>query len=75
MISYEGSKWYVKIWRARWYLYAILLYLKEYISIDVWLEFFMNEGFEDDVKKKFRAEWKDIKKHVELSKMYKFSAK
>lgn len=62
------------MWRTRWYLYAILLYVKEYIKIDLGFEYIMGDGeLNDGTKERLRNEWKDIKKHVELSKMYKFS--
>ena len=53
IISYESSKWYVKMWRTRWYLYAILLYFKEYLKIDLGFEYIMNEGeLDSDTKEK-----------------------
>ena len=75
MISYEGSKWYVKLWRKRWYLYAIFLHILQYFNVEVWLELLLNQQLEDSDKKKIKSEWKEMKRHVELSKMYKFSAK
>jgi hypothetical protein len=75
MISYEASKWYVKLWRKRWYLYAIFLYLQNYINIGLWIDYFFNEGFTENDKRNIRANWKDIKTSIELSKMYKFSTK
>lgn len=75
MISYESSKWYVKLWRMRWYLYATLLYLTYYIDIEIWIDYFLGEKIEKKKKKELRSTWKDIIRHVELSKMYKFSTK
>ena len=75
MISYESSKWYVKVWRQRWYLYAIFLHLKNYLNPIVGIEFLLGGKLEDDTEKKMKTNWKDIKRHVELSKMYKFSTK
>jgi len=79
MISYESSKWYVKVWRQRWYLYAIFLYIKTFINIDIIvdlvLDFLMEEDYSSKEKKKLKSSWKDIKKHIELSKMFKFSTK
>ena len=42
MISYESSKWYVKAWRSRWYLYAVLLYLKEFLKIELIIDFILS---------------------------------
>jgi len=75
MISYEGSKWYIKTWRKRWYIYAILLHAKNFININLWLEMLLNKKLEGKTKKQLRKNWRDIKYHVELSKMYKFSTK
>jgi hypothetical protein len=75
MISYEASKWYVKLWRQRWYLYAIFLHILQYFNIDLWVDYLINQGLDDSDKKKIKSDWKEIKRHVELSKMYKFSAK
>lgn len=72
-ISYESSKWYVKVWRQRWYLYAIFLYTKSFINIDLGLEFITEEELSEETKEDLRQNWKYIKKHVELSKMYKFT--
>jgi hypothetical protein len=73
--SYEGSKWHVKLWRQRWYLYAILLHLKSYINVSLWIDYLLNKKLDKKDQKKLRTDWKQIKYHIELSKMYKFSAK
>jgi hypothetical protein len=75
MISYESAKWYVKLWRHRWYLYAIGLHINQYNNVDIWLEFLLHQKLEEKDEKKMKSEWKEIKRHVELSKMYKFSSK
>ena len=75
MISYESSKWYIKMWRTRWYLYAMLLHIKSFINIELWIDFLLNSEIDDEEKETLKNNWKDIKKHVELSKMYKFSSK
>jgi len=75
IISYESSKWNVKLWRQRWYLYAIFLHIKNYISPMVGIEFLLNGKLDSDTEKKMKLNWNDIKRHVELSKMYKFSSK
>jgi len=81
MISYESSKWYVKAWRSRWYLYAVLLYLKEFLKIELIIDFILSglllgdDLIEDEEEEKIRKSWKDIIRHVELSKMYKFTQK
>lgn len=74
-LSYESCEWYIKIWRTRWYLYAILLYIKEYINPQIWVDMILEQDIDDDTEEEIRKSWKDIKKHVELSKMYKFSVK
>jgi len=75
MISYESSKWYVKLWRQRWYLYAILLHFKNLINVNFFIELLLDKQLEESSKKDLNKEWKYIKRHVELSKMHKFSAK
>ena len=79
IISYEASKWYIKMWRQRWYLYAIFLHIKLYLNvellIDYLLNFIINVDYEEKEEKKIKSSWKDIKRHIELSKMYKFSSK
>lgn len=75
MISYEASKWYIKMWRKRWYLYAIFLHVKNFINIDLWIDYLLYQQLTDDEKKNLRTSWKDIIKHVELSKMSKFTSK
>lgn len=75
MMSYESAKWYIKIWRMRWYLYALFLHIKNYINVEIWLEYLLYQQLDDDRKKKITSSWKEIKTHVELSKMYKFSSK
>jgi len=75
MISYESCKWYTKMWRQRWYIYAIFLHIKNYINVELWIDYILNQQLTDDDNKKLRTNWRDIKRHVELSKMYKFSSK
>ena len=75
MISYEGSPWYVKLWRKRWYIYAIFLHLKCYINVSIWIDYLLYKKLDNKDKKKLKANWKQIKYHVELNKMYKFSIK
>ena len=77
IISYESSKWYVKIWRCRWYLYAIFLHSINYIDVELWIDYIF-KSFDNDLsidEKKLKSSWKEIKRHVELSKMYKFSSR
>lgn len=71
MISYESSNWYIKLWRKRWYIYAIFLFLKNLLDIELILDFILSNEIEDE--KKIKSDWKEIKKHVELSKMCKYS--
>lgn len=75
MISYESCKWYVKIWRKRWYLYAIFLHIKNFINVELWIDYLLFQELSDDEKKKLKTSWKEIKRHIELSKMYKFSSR
>jgi hypothetical protein len=73
MISYESSNKLIKIWRGRWYLYAIFLYLKNSIDLDIVTDYLINDGLEDKENEKLKQDWKDIKRHVELTKMNKYS--
>ena len=76
MISYESSKLYVKIWRHRWYFYAIFLYILDFIknpNINLILDYIIDDETDEEDRKKLRQTWKDIKKHVELTKMSKYS--
>lgn len=70
MRSYESSKWYVKIWRWRWYFTIPFIFIKinKKIKID-----FLLFGFTSNNRKKLINSWFDIKKHVELTKMSKYS--
>jgi len=77
IISYESSKWYIKFWRQRWYLYALLLHSKNFINVELWTDYIL-KSFDNDLatdNKKLRSSWREIKRHVELSKMYKFSSR
>lgn len=75
MISYEASKWYVKLWRQRWYIYAIFLHIRNFLKMDYLIEYLLENQLEDNSKKTLRSNWKEIINHIELSKMYKFSTK
>jgi hypothetical protein len=78
IISYEASTWYIKIWRQRWYLYAIFLHIKNFINVELWIDYLLNTlslNNDNDSNEILTSKWEDIKKHVELSKMYKFSKK
>lgn len=75
MISYESCKWYIKLWRQRWYLYAIFLHIKNFINVELWIDYLLYQQLSDDDRKKLRTSWKDIIRHVEWSKMCKFSSK
>ena len=75
IISYESCKWNVKLWRQRWYLYAIFLHIKNYLNPMVVIELLLDGRLDLDTDKKMRLDWRDIKRHIELSKMYKFSTK
>ena len=77
MISYEASKWYVKIWRNRWYIYAIYLHiksiLKNILKIEVVADYLLDNSLDSEIKENILSDWKMIIRHVEVSKMYKFS--
>lgn len=73
MISYESSKWYVKIWRTRWYLYAIFLHIKNLLNVYILIDLLLYKKIDSDERKELRTQWKDIIKHVELSKMNKYT--
>lgn len=75
IISYESSKWYIKLWRKRWYLYAIFLYIKNILRITLLLDYIIDNEVSGPDKDKIRKDWAYIKKHIEISKMYKFSTK
>jgi len=74
-ISYESSNRCVQIWRKRWYLYAIFLHLKDYFNIKLFLDYIIDDQITYDDHIKLRKSWKDIKRHVELTKMHKYSLK
>ncbi len=74
MISYESSKWYIKIYRKRWYFFAIFLYLKCYLNVDIWFNYLLDKKFDDKTKKILKIKWIEIKRHVELTKMSKYSS-
>ena len=75
-ISYEASPWYVKVWRSRWYLYALFLQTLNIMNVEIWVDFIYNgNSITDEDGKKLRSSWKEIKRHVELSKMHKYTSK
>lgn len=73
MRSYESSKWHIKLWRGRWYIYAIFLFFKTLLNVELFLDFILSNEIEEEEKKSITSNWKEIKKHVELSKMCKYS--
>jgi hypothetical protein len=73
--SYEASNWFIKMWRTRWYFYAIFLYLKCLIKINIIVDYIIDNEFDNTDKDYMRSNWKTIKKHVELNKMHKYSTK
>ena len=50
-------------------------YLKISILIDFIIDIIISGGKSLDDKKKLSQEWKYIKKHVELTKMHKYTSK
>lgn len=71
-ISYDASKWYIKLLRHRWYLYAFLLHIKIYLKLSLLVDYIADNDIDSSDKDEIKNNWKIIKKHVELSKMYKF---
>jgi len=72
MVSYESSKWYVKLFRKRWYLYIPFLFIKRNLfkhrTVDVIIE-----GIGKEERKTLINSWFNIKKHIELTKLHKYS--
>ena len=75
IMSYESSKWYIKLWRNRWYLYAIFLHFKNFIDVQLWIDYLIQDHNISDDTKNLKTRWREIKNHIEISKMYKFSTK
>lgn len=75
MKSYESSKWYIKLWRMRWYIYALFLLLIHTFNPNIIIEIILHNKLYQDSEQKVKSTWQIIKRHVELSKMHKFSSK
>lgn len=75
MKSYESCNWVIKVWRSRWYLYAILLHLKNLLVVNYFIELILNKKLEKKDKESLRDKWRYIIRHVELSKMCKYTTK
>lgn len=73
--SFESSNWYIKIIRARWYIYALILYIKELLKVELWIEYILEGNLDKKQREKLRQDWKSIKRHVELTKMLKYKSK
>jgi hypothetical protein len=73
MKSYESSNWFIKTWRKRWYIYAIFLHIKNLLNIYILIDLLLYKKIDNSTREKLRKEWKYIIKHIELSKMYKYS--
>ena len=73
--SYEASKWYIKILRHVWYLYAIILHIKNLLNVEFWIDSIFNDQYLSADKKKLNSSWKEIVRHVELSKMHKYTSR
>jgi len=73
MISYESCKWYVKMWRKRWYIYAFFLHIKNLLTINIIIELLLNKELENEENAELRTEWRYIVRHVELNKMCKLT--
>ena len=77
--SYETSKWYIKALRNIWYLYAAVLHLRNLINVELWIDSIISSNawdhHLDEEQKKLRSNWKEIIRHVELSKMHKYTSR
>ena len=73
MKSYESCNWLIKTWRCRWYAFAYILYGFNYVSLNLWIGYFLDGAeFGSKTKENFRKSLKDIKKHIELTIMAKY---
>ena len=72
MKSYEGSKWHVKIWRKRWYFIIPFIFLKMNLFKEKTIDILI-EGVGRNDRKRLINSWFAIKKHVELTKLHKYS--
>lgn len=73
-ISYEGSKWYVKLWRKRWYAYAVFLHLNNFIDTSLYIDLLLHKSISRSKKRKLRNSWKSTIHYVELHKMHKLTS-
>lgn len=70
MKSYKSSKWYIKTWRKRYYIIIPFIFIKENIfKIDI-IDLFL---FQNISNKELINSWFDIKKHIDLTKLHKYS--
>lgn len=72
MKSYEASKWYVKLWRKRWYFLIPFIFFKRNLLNTKLIEMIFEGATKDDRAKMINS-WFDIKKSIELTKMHKYS--
>lgn len=68
--SYESCKWYVKIWRSRWYFIIPFIFIKRNFKISYLFFIYQPDSTE---REKSINSWFDIKKHIELCKLHKYS--
>lgn len=73
MKSYESSKWHIRLYRKRWYLYAIFLFIVETFKLSILVDYFLEKELDEKTTETIKSDWKEIKKHVELTKMNKYS--
>lgn len=74
MLSYESSKWYVKIWRKRWYFIIPFLFIKiNFIRID-YFDWLVEGELSGESEDKLWNSLGDIKRHIDLTKLKKYSA-
>ena len=73
MKSYESCNWFVKMWRNRWYIYAIFLHLKDLLSINLLLDLLLDNKLDKKEKRKLENNWRYYIRHVELNKMCKLT--
>jgi hypothetical protein len=72
MKCYESSKWYVRIWRKRWYFIIPCIFIKRNIWHPRTLNMIIEQPNKHDRKILINS-WFEIKKHIELTKLQRFS--
>jgi len=73
MKSYESSKYYIKLWRKRWYLYIPVLFIQRNLFKEKTIDMILDGGIGRTDRKNLINSWFDIKKHIDLTKLQKYS--